>query len=96
MVSISLASWAFQQEIPRHTAYRMFHTGRLIDRYGNKVRATQGPTGAIMVHLDPAADPLANISADAIVKKLHEAGYVVLTREQARGLGLAISPHDVT
>lgn len=96
MVSISLARWASQQDIPRHTAYRMFHSGRLVDRYGNKVQATQEPTGAIMVHLDSPADPLANVSADAIVKKLHEAGYVVLTREQAGGLGLALSPHDAT
>lgn len=94
---ISLRRWAAQQGIARGVAYRLFHRGQLVDRDGRPVWAKQYPNGSILV--DPTAppgsagttgDPLAHVTAEAIVEKLRQAGYVVLTLEQAKGLGVTV------
>lgn len=93
---ISLRRWAAQQGIARGVAYRLFHKGQLVDRDGRPVWARQFPNGSILVDptapAAPVGDPLAHVTAEAIVEKLRLAGYVVLTQEQAASLGIEAAP----
>lgn len=90
---VKASQWADQQGLPRHVVYREFHArGYVTDRSGNRVHAERAPGGkGIHVYPDGPPDPLAAVSAEALVAKLESAGYVVLTRDQAARLGVVAS-----
>jgi hypothetical protein len=85
-----LAEWARREGIPATRAYRKFHAGDLRDRDGRPVIAEKSGTGSIYVYDAVPPDWLDQISAEAIVKKLTDAGYLVLTAEQGAQLGLVV------
>lgn len=83
MIEVHLKHWAESRGIPTSTAYRWFRLGKLPEN----VKARKDPSGSIMVEITPE-DPLANIDPHALVQHLREAGYVVLTEQQAEQLGI--------
>jgi hypothetical protein len=85
---MSLRQWALKQGISPDKAYRMYHAGTLQDRNGNPVHTERLADGVIHVYPNKPPDPLATVDVDALVAKLRRAGYVVLTEQQARDLGV--------
>ncbi|QYN17566.1 hypothetical protein [Amycolatopsis sp. DSM 110486] len=81
MPTMYLAQWAKAQNPPvaTSTAYRWFREGKLPPG----VNARKQQSGTIVVE---PVDPLAEIDPEALVRRLAEAGYVVLTREQVRSI----------
>lgn len=79
-----LAQWARQHGVSTSTAYRWFRKGQLPEG----VTARRTPSGSIEVE----TDPLGEVDIHALVRRMHEHGYVVLTRSQARQLGVKSSP----
>jgi hypothetical protein len=84
---VRLRQWAQDQGIAPHTAYRRYHAGDLRDADGRRVHAKQDGKH-IWVSLDPYSPPPVDPEIDELVKRLRDAGYVLLTRAQARQLGL--------
>jgi|SRR5699024_1057123 len=83
-MAIYLRQWATEHGIALSTAYRWFAQGTLPEG----VRAYRTSSGSILVDSPQAEDPLDSIDIHALVDRLHAAGYVVLTTEQADRLGL--------
>lgn len=77
-----LAQWARQHGVSTSTAYRWFRKGQLPEG----VTARRTPSGSIEVE----TDPLWGVDIHALVRRLHEHGYVVLTRSQAQHLGVEL------
>lgn len=81
---MTLAQWARNRGVPYRTANRWFHRNQLPEG----VTARRTPSGSIEVE----TDPLGEVDIHALVRRLHEHGYVILTRSQARQLGVKSSP----
>lgn len=77
---MTLAQWARNRGVPYRTANRWFHRNQLPEG----VTARRTPSGSIEVE----TDPLGEVDIHALVRRLHEHGYVILTRSQAKQLGI--------
>ncbi|MDQ0376527.1 hypothetical protein [Amycolatopsis thermophila] len=85
--TIYLKQWARQHGIAPTTAYRWFQQ----DKLPEGVHARRLPSGSIVVDV-AEPDPLDHLDPHALVALLRNAGYVILTRDQAHRLG--IPPED--
>ena len=88
MQRMYLAEWARCQSppVPYSTARRWFNKGVLRDK---GVNAHRSPSGSILVDFD-ASSPVDAIDPEALVRRLQEAGYVVLTQDQMRRIDEAL------
>jgi len=95
---LSLSQWADRQGLSKYRAYRLFHaaaredeaTGRvtaeLTDKAGHTVYAERTGSGVIRVYLNGQPDPLAHVDIHALAARLRDAGYVMLSPDQAARL----------
>ena len=97
MTTMSLRQWALRNGIPPTSAYRHARNG---NREALKLPVTavlrQNPTGGYLVDLNPTSQAhpdlnselLASVDPHAFATWLHQHGYVLLTTDEARQLGV--------
>jgi len=81
-----LAQWARDHGVPYSTAYRWFRHEQLPPG----VQAWRTRTGSIQVAVD--TNPLSDLDPHQMATWLRQAGYYLLTVEQAHALGLDNTP----